>query len=56
MELTLIELIKNNPKITRSEMALEIGKSIKTIERKIKKSSKIKFVGIGKAGHWEVEE
>lgn len=56
IESRLIELIKTNPKITRSEMASVIGKSIKTIEREIKKSFKIKFIGTGKSGHWKVEE
>lgn len=56
VETALIQLIKNNPKITRREMALLFGKSVKTIEREIKKSSKIKYVGTGKSGHWEIKD
>jgi predicted HTH transcriptional regulator len=52
----LIELIKNNPNITRKEMALVIGKTTKTVQRIISNSSKIVYVGSSKNGHWVIKE
>lgn len=54
IEKLLINLIKNNPNITRMEMAEKIGKSQPTIAREIRKSNKIKYVGSSKKGHWEI--
>ena len=47
-------MISDNPKITRTELALAIGKSKKTVERIIKNNPKIIFVGSSKTGHWEI--
>ena len=52
----LIDLIKKNPAITRKEMAIIINKSKPTIERIIKKSKKIKYIGSSKSGHWKIVE
>ncbi len=52
----LIDLIKKNPAITRKEMAIIINKSKPTIERIIKKSKKIKYIGSSKSGHWKIIE
>ncbi len=49
-----MQLIKNNPYITRIEMAEKIGKSKATVERTIKKSKKIRYIGSSKKGHWEI--
>ena len=52
---TIIELIYNNPKITREDIAKQIGVSTKTIGRYLKKlEDKIRFVGSGYSGHWEI--
>ena len=56
MEQNIILLMKNNPKITRQEIADSLGVSKKTIERLIKISKKIKYVGSSKGGHWEIME
>lgn len=56
IEAVLINLIKNNPQITRIEMAKHIGKSKATIERILKKSTKINYVGSSKSGHWQIKE
>ena len=56
MENLIIQLIEKNKYITRQEMAEKIGKSKATIERIIKKSKKIKYVGSSKKGHWIVNE
>ncbi len=52
----IIKLIKENPKITKSEIAKCIGKSTKTIQRLIKENPKIKFIGNSRTGHWEIKE
>ena len=54
MENLIIRLIEKNKYITRLEMAEKIGKSKATIERIIKKSKKIKYVGSSKKGYWEI--
>lgn len=59
-QLDLIEFIKTkvraNNKITRQDIANEVGVSVKTIERCMKKISNLKYVGSGKNGYWELKE
>ena len=50
----IIGAIKENPRITREELASVIGKSVKTVARVIKDSKIINFVGSSKTGHWEI--
>jgi len=53
----LIELIQDNPYITRSELSLMIGISedgTKWNLSKLQKENKIKRIGPDKGGHWEV--
>ena len=51
----ILELIQNNPKISRAEIAEQIGKSVKTIERRLADMEQIvKYVGSGYSGHWEI--
>ncbi len=53
----IIELIKDNPQITQSEMAVETGLSVRGVEwniKKLKKEGRIRRVGPPKGGHWEV--
>jgi predicted HTH transcriptional regulator len=56
----ILELIRNNPKITRKELAKKIGNitedGIKYNIEKLKKEGKIKRVGPAKGGHWEVKK
>ncbi len=54
MENLIIQLIEKNKYITRQEMAEKIGKSKATVERVIKKSKKIKYIGSSKKGYWEI--
>lgn len=51
----ILEIIQKDSKITRAEIAVLCGKSVKTIERRLKEMSGIvKFVGSGFSGHWEI--
>jgi len=53
----IIELVKNNPQITTSEIAEIAGISIKGVEwnmKKLREGKFIKRVGPDKGGHWEV--
>lgn len=52
----IINLIRENENTTLKEMALEIGKSVKTVQRIIREYGKIIFVGSSKSGHWEIKE
>ena len=52
----IVKLIKENPKITRKEMAIKLGKSVSTIFRILKDNPHIKYVGSSKSGHWEIAE
>ena len=54
-EKQILELIKNNGKITREEIAQKIGVSKKTIEREMKKLINVTYVGSGYSGHWEIK-
>jgi len=56
IELAIIDLIKNNSKITRKEMTQKIGVSLKTIERVLKNSKIIKRVGSRRYGEWIIKE
>ncbi len=49
------DIVSNNPKITREEMAHQLGVSSKTIGRYLKKlDGRVRYVGSGYSGHWEV--
>ena len=51
----ILEIILENPKVSRSEIAIKCGKSVKTIERRLgEMSDLVKFVGSGYSGHWEI--
>ncbi len=56
----ILELIRENPYITRKELAHEIGDitedGVKYHLAKLKEKGKIKRVGPDKGGHWEILE
>ena len=56
IEEKIISIINENNKITRVKMAEMLGVSKPTIERAIKASTTIKYVGSSKGGHWEIIE
>ena len=55
IELIILRLINENNKVSREEIAKVAGVNVKTIARHLKKlSSKVKYVGSGYSGHWEI--
>ena len=51
----ILEIVSSNPKVTREEIANQLGVSTKTVSRYLKKlAGRIRFVGSGYSGHWEV--
>ncbi|WP_407396896.1 ATP-binding protein [Anaerovibrio sp.] len=52
---TILNMIQENPKVTRAEMAKALKVSMKTIGREIKKMPQIRYIGQGYSGHWEVK-
>ena len=55
----IIEIIKNNPKITANDLSKEFKVSERTIERDLKVLTDkkiIKYVGSAKDGHWEFKQ
>ncbi len=49
------DMIKEDNKVSRKDIAMILGVSEKTITRYIKEIPNIKYVGKGKNGHWEVD-
>lgn len=55
IELIILRLINENNKVSREEIARVAGVNVKTIARHLKKlSSKVKYIGSGYSGHWEI--
>lgn len=52
----VVEMIKENRKISRYELANYFGVSIRTIQRYLDKISSIEFVGKGKNGYWIIKK
>lgn len=50
------DMIKEDNKVSRKDMAMTLGVSEKTITRYIKEFHNIKYVSKGKNGHWELNE
>lgn len=51
----IIALISEHPQITRAEIAISIGVSVKTIERDLAALSEmVRYVGPKKGGRWEI--
>ncbi len=54
----VLMLIKNNPKITRKQIADTLQKDLRTIGRSIaslQKMGKLKRIGSNKSGHWQIK-
>lgn len=56
IENNIKNIIKENNKVRRKEMAKLLNVGEKTVTRYIKEIKNIKYVGVGKNGHWEINE
>lgn len=56
VEMQIIELIRNDSKITTKKMAECLEMSVRTVKRRIKESGSIEFIGRGANGHWQIKE
>lgn len=57
MSVKILQLLAANPSMRLAEVAAEVGKSVRTIERAsamLVKAGRLKHVGPQKGGHWEV--
>ena len=53
----IIRIIKSNPKISATEIAKRLGKSSRTIERKIvelRRDKRLERIGPDRGGYWHV--
>lgn len=50
------DMIKEDNKVSRKDIAMILGVSEKTITRYIKEIPNIKYIGKGKNGHWELND
>jgi predicted HTH transcriptional regulator len=54
----VLMLIKDNPQITRKQIADALNKDLRTIGRsiaKLQEAGKLKRVGSNKTGHWQLK-
>lgn len=54
----ILELVKNNPNITKKEMAGHLGLTIDGVRyhiRKLTEDGKIRYIGTSRDGHWELQ-
>ena len=56
MDLQIINLIQQDPKISTEKMALALGVSTRTIKRHIKEMDHVQYIGRGFSGHWEITD
>lgn len=56
IEAFILKEIRADNKVTRKEIANKLGVTDKTIGRYIKDMKKVKYVGRGRHGQWEIEE
>lgn len=51
----IMELIAENPKVTRKVMAEKLNISVCTLQRILNEMNNVHYVGTGINGHWEIE-
>lgn len=51
----IFKMIEKNPGVSTADMVKELGISIATVKRKIKKMSNASYVGSCYGGHWEIK-
>ena len=56
MDLEILKMMKENPKISAEKLATALGVTTRTIRRHIKMLNNVHYVGRGFSGHWEVDE
>ena len=56
MDLEILKMMKENPKISAEKMAAALGVTTRTIRRHIKMLNNVHYVGRGFSGHWEIDE
>ena len=52
----IFAMIKENSQISTSDIATELGISVRTVKRRIKQMANISYVGSGYSGHWEIKK
>ena len=50
----IIQIIRNNYKITIQEISNRTGLSLRTLQRRIPLIPNVKYIGSGYSGHWEI--
>jgi ATP-dependent DNA helicase RecG len=56
LEDKILQMIAENNKVTKKEIAQALGVSEKTIERHMKDMDNIEYVGRGYSGYWHIKE
>jgi ATP-dependent DNA helicase RecG len=56
LEDKILQMISENNKVTKKEIAQSLGVSEKTIERHMKDMDNIEYVGRGYSGYWHIKE
>lgn len=54
LEELIVRQISFNNKITRKALANALGVSVRTIQRIVNESNRIRYVGSRNHGHWEI--
>ena len=54
LKVQILNMIKRNNKISTDKIAMALGISSKTVKRHIKDIGKVRFIGRGSNGHWEI--
>lgn len=52
----IIQMMKENPKVTTEQMAKVLGIASKTVKRHISAMPNVSYIGRGYSGHWEVDD
>ena len=52
----ILELVAENPKITRKAMAEKLNISVRTLQRVLNEIPNLHYVGTGVNGHWQIEK
>ncbi len=56
LEIQIVNLIREDSKISTEKITMTLGVSSKTIKRRIKKMNRVNYIGRGSNGYWEITE